>query len=63
MGRMLPGRCGRETKYPVVVRILVRQPTGNQPVKHTIECYAIERRISKPKFNFIVFQRCWCSPQ
>ena len=60
---MLPGRCGRKTKDPVAIGILVRQPAGNQPVKHTIEGYAIERRKTKSKFNFIVFQRCRRSPQ
>lgn len=63
MGRMLSGRCGREAKYPLAVRILVRQPAGNQPVKYTIEGYAIERRKSKGEFNFIMFQRGWRSPQ
>ena len=63
MGRMLPGHCGRKTKYPVAVRILVCQPAGNQPVKNAIEGYAIERGRSKRKLDFIVLQRCWRLPQ
>ncbi len=54
--RMLSSRSGRKAKHPMGVRILVCQSALDQPVKDTIEGYAVKRQSTQSQLDLVVRQ-------
>ena len=52
--RVLANRCCRKAEDPLRIRIPVRQPARNQPVKYTIERNAINRRLTERQLDLTV---------
>ena len=60
---MLTIRRNGEAEHTMSIGGLVGQAVFNQPVEHTIECDAIERRFAKGLFDLVVTQGSRCRTQ